>query len=160
MSNINNFSGYPIRDNPNMIYSQQYYNDSSYRPNQQINYPNTYINRIPTIPGRIIQSIDEVTPNEIPMDGNIGVFVKEDLSIIYIKRWTKDGTIKTFEYPIMIPATEEQQNKEKEQENTLNLILQRFDKIENILQKKNYSYNNYKNKNKKNIQTDENNRSK
>ena len=160
MSNINNFSGYPIRDNPNMIYPQQYYNDSSYRPNQQINYPNTYINRIPTIPGRIVQSIDEVTPNEIPMDGNIGVFVKEDLSIIYIKRWTKDGTIKTFEYPIMTPVTEEQQNKEKEQENSLNLILQRFDKIENILQKKNYSYNNYKNKSKKNIQTNENSRSK
>lgn len=40
--------------------------------------------------GRYVNSIDEIFPNEIPMDGTYCIFPKNDLEEIYVKFWTKD----------------------------------------------------------------------
>lgn len=49
----------------------------------------------PGISCRIISDIDEVKPGEIPMDGSVGVFVKSDLSCVFVKQWGSDGVLHT-----------------------------------------------------------------
>lgn len=39
-----------------------------------------------------------VSPNDVPMDGNAAVFPKNDFSEIYVKSWTPNGTIQTVVY--------------------------------------------------------------
>ena len=46
--------------------------------------------------GAIVQSINDVTADCVPMDGSIAVFPRQDLSEIYVKSWKADGTINTM----------------------------------------------------------------
>lgn len=39
-----------------------------------------------------------VSPNDVPMDGNAAIFPKNDFSEIYVKSWTPNGTIQTVVY--------------------------------------------------------------
>lgn len=39
-----------------------------------------------------------VSPNDVPMDGNPAVFPKNDFTEIYVKSWTPNGTIQTIVY--------------------------------------------------------------
>lgn len=39
-----------------------------------------------------------VSPNDVPMDGNPAVFPKNDFTEIYVKSWTPNGTIQTVVY--------------------------------------------------------------
>ena len=50
------------------------------------------------INGRVVQSLDNINANEVPMDGSMAFFPKQDLSEIYVKGWNADGTIKTIVY--------------------------------------------------------------
>ena len=50
------------------------------------------------IAGRYVQDVNQVTANEVPMDGNFAFFPKEDLSEIYAKCWSADGQIKTIAF--------------------------------------------------------------
>lgn len=55
--------------------------------------------RAPTgLAGRMVNSSEEITPNEVPMDGSVSLFPKSDFSCIYAKAWNQDGTIKTVCY--------------------------------------------------------------
>ena len=80
-------------------------------PNQ--NYPTqpqqsplqSYQQRPPIIPGRVVADINEVTPNEIPMDGRVSLFPKNDYSCIYAKAWNSDGTITTVKFVAEQPSS-------------------------------------------------------
>lgn len=48
--------------------------------------------------GMIVQSVDSVTADAVPMDGSVAFFPKQDLSEIYVKSWNPDGTIKTVTF--------------------------------------------------------------
>ena len=48
--------------------------------------------------GRIVQVVENINANEVPMDGSMAFFPKQDLSEIYVKGWNADGTIKTIVY--------------------------------------------------------------
>lgn len=50
------------------------------------------------ISGRFVNSVNEVLPNEVAMDGTISVFPMRDYSAIFVKQWTSDGTISTLEF--------------------------------------------------------------
>lgn len=50
------------------------------------------------INGRVIDSIDTVMANEVPMTGETALFPTRDMQTIYTKQWQSDGTIKTFKY--------------------------------------------------------------
>lgn len=50
------------------------------------------------INGRVVQSVENINANEVPMDGSMAFFPKQDLSEIYVKGWNADGTIKTIVY--------------------------------------------------------------
>lgn len=63
----------------------------------QINYsPTPSLRHV--IPGMTINNIDEVYPSDVPTDGSMAVFPKNDGSCIYVRYWTADGKIvtKTF----------------------------------------------------------------
>lgn len=55
--------------------------------------------------GRFVQSAEQVVANDVPMDGSVAVFPKQDMSEIYAKQWNSDGTIQTVVYR---PVTTEQ----------------------------------------------------
>lgn len=50
------------------------------------------------IRGKFADSPSAITPQDVPMDGSVGVYPIRDGSAIYIKAWQQDGTIKTIKY--------------------------------------------------------------
>nr|DAT56791.1 MAG TPA: hypothetical protein [Bacteriophage sp.] len=48
--------------------------------------------------GKVVQAVEQITANDVPMDGSIAVFPKQDMSEIYTKSWNADGTIRTIVY--------------------------------------------------------------
>lgn len=93
---------------------------------------NSYQNyQCPSIPGRLVNNLDEITPQEVPMDGSVSLFPQNDYSAIYAKTWTKDGTIATVKYvPEQPQATTPQKSPIEEH---LDKIDQRFDRLEKML---------------------------
>lgn len=61
------------------------------------------------IPGRLVANADEITPQEVPMDGSVSLFPQNDYSCIYAKTWTKEGTIATLKFVPEQPQNAEQQ---------------------------------------------------
>lgn len=47
---------------------------------------------------KIVNRLEDITPNDVPMDGTSGIFPLSDNSAIYVKSWNTDGTIKTIKY--------------------------------------------------------------
>ena len=48
--------------------------------------------------GRTVRSAQEVTPQEVPMDGTLALFPLADGTAIIGKRWTPEGTISEVRY--------------------------------------------------------------
>lgn len=83
------------------------------------------------IPGRLVNNLDEITPQEVPMDGSVSLFPQNDYSAIYAKTWTKDGTIATVKY---VPEQPQAATPQKSPiEERLDKIDQRFDRLEKML---------------------------
>lgn len=81
------------------------------------------------IRGRVVKDQSEILPNEIPMDGTISFFPKADGTEIYGKAWTSNGTIQNFKFV----KVEENQNGSVSTPSTEDLILEKLNKIENVL---------------------------
>lgn len=86
--------------------------------------------------GRIVNSRDDIKPNEVPMDGSLAIFPINNGSSIVTKQWNSDGTIRTNEYK----KVEEVVPIEKEEDtpgwDELKAYLDsRFDKIEKMSKK-------------------------
>ena len=59
------------------------------------------------INGRIVQAVETINPNEVPMDGSVAFFPKQDLTEIYAKSWNTDGTIRTLTFkPVLNDKTD------------------------------------------------------
>ena len=84
-----------------------------------------------SLPGRFVRSENEIQVQEVPMDGSIGVFPLNDYSAIIAKAWNNQGTIDTVRF---IP---EKTTKKDTNGSTvdLNPILERLDKLENMIKK-------------------------
>lgn len=82
----------------------QYYNPLSQVQNRAIDYqqniPNNYQQNqiVQGINGKIISEMSQITANDVPMDGSVAFFPKQDLSEVYAKSWNADGTIRTVTY--------------------------------------------------------------
>lgn len=91
--------------------------------------------------GRMISNPNEITPQEIPMDGSISMFPMQDGSAVYGKFWDSNGQIKTIRF---IPENVNQ----PQQEDPFTAINNRLDSIEDLLKRrqkpyhKNYRQNN------------------
>lgn len=58
--------------------------------------------------GKVVQSQDSIVANDVPMNGSVAFFPKSDLSEIYAKQWSADGTISTM---VFKPIQNDNQNK-------------------------------------------------
>lgn len=95
-------------------------------------------NQLAGITGKVIQSVEQVNANDVPMDGSVAFFPKQDLSEIYAKQWNADGTIKTVVYkPVQQSSINSQGNAQNAQismpEELTQAFMNRFDGIESKL---------------------------
>lgn len=58
------------------------------------------------LPGRVVNSPDDIRASEIPMDGTVAVFPSSDYSHIILKAWNSNGSIQTEIYQRMNPNAE------------------------------------------------------
>lgn len=65
---------------------------------QQSQVQQTIPQQIIGINGRVVQAVENINANEVPMDGSMAFFPKQDMSEIYVKGWNADGTIRTIVY--------------------------------------------------------------
>lgn len=100
----------------------------------------------PGLIGKMVNDVSMVSPNDVPMDGNIAIFPKNDMSEIYCKQWKQDGTIQTVVYkPVLEQNQTEATNIPQMDFNALNEdvralredIIARLDNIENSMSKPN-----------------------
>lgn len=94
---VNNPYQTPIMNNYLPQYGAYQYNPMAniqrFQPQEQMQQ--TIPQQITGINGRIVQEVDNINANEVPMDGSMAFFPKQDLSEIYVKGWNADGTIRT-----------------------------------------------------------------
>lgn len=163
-SYLNNVPNYP---NPAM--GQPMYNNGF---NQPITSPTPYLDRMAQlnqyqqglqqtalnqpiqpvttpigINGKIVPTVEMITANDVPMDGSVAVFPRQDLTEIYIKSWNNDGTIRTVVYkPVVEPqngvstngdktGTENANFKASLSDEATEALMKRFDEIENRFDK-------------------------
>lgn len=84
----------PYMDRMNFL--QNYQQSLQQQPMQMNQQPMPQ--QIAGINGRIVQTVENINANEVPMDGSMAFFPKQDMSEIYVKGWNADGTIKTVVY--------------------------------------------------------------
>lgn len=84
----------PYMDRMNFL--QNYQQSLQQQPMQMNQQP--IPQQIAGINGRIVQAVENINANEVPMDGSMAFFPKQDMSEIYVKDWNADGTIRTIVY--------------------------------------------------------------
>ena len=139
------YSFYPSAS-PSMPYGQvqnPYIPTTSYQPPTAPSLnQNSQMNQIRPqgILGRMIANPNEITPQEIPMDGSISMFPMQDGSAVYGKFWDSNGQIKTIRF---IPENVEQPR----QQDPFAAISERLDTIESLIrnQRQNHKGNYRKN---------------
>lgn len=136
-------------------YTPNFYPTYTYpqiQPMQTYTSPSNHpVNR--SIFGRIVTSENDITPNEVPMDGTVSLFPMADYSKIFAKQWNPDGTIKTTVFVMEVPQEESSRTPTFEEE-----VFRRFDSIEKKLNnrggKYHKSYNNNGNSQTKDVSSD------
>lgn len=122
----------------------QYYNPLAQVQNRTIDYqqnmPNTYQQNqiVQGINGKIIAEMSQITANDVPMDGSVAFFPKQDLSEVYAKSWNADGTIRTVTYkPVLDNEPKTAPGPEKIKcdlsEESAQNIMKKFDEISDRL---------------------------
>lgn len=85
-------------------FQQQYQPPVMYQPY----YPQPQQTRQQVLVGRTVSSADEITPNEVPMDGTAAYFPTVDGGLIVAKAWNSDGQLTTVNYAPVMPQQSEQ----------------------------------------------------
>lgn len=106
------------------------------------------IQQEPQIMGKIVQNAEMITANDVPLNGSVAFFPKQDLSEIYAKSWTADGVIRTMTFkPIQNEEVSNLSTESTERqigeilnvtdglEKTLNEIVSKIDNLEKNLTK-------------------------
>lgn len=89
------------------------------------------------MPGRMINTVEEITAQEVPMNGDISIFPQRDGNAIYVKSWNSDGTIRTMKFvPDMSDHSKDRSNDD---------ISSRLDDIEKRLGRLEYRKKQYTN---------------
>lgn len=108
-----------MMNNPYMQSQNPYMDRMNFLQNyQQSLQQQSMPQQIAGINGRIVQAIENINANEVPMDGSMAFFPKQDMSEIYVKGWNADGTIKTIVYkPYTAPKDSQTVNSMSNAEN-------------------------------------------
>lgn len=112
-----------------MNYTQQY--QQNLQPVPQIQQQ---VQQQSCIAGKIVQDKDSLVANDVPMDGSVAFFPRQDMSEIYAKQWNADGTIKTVIYrPVIDNAVNSQGNNQNQQitipDEVTKVFMDRFDEL-------------------------------
>ncbi len=54
--------------------------------------------QVSPIRGKVVNSLNDITPQDVPMDGSPSFFPNADYTCVYMKVWDGNGTIKTFRF--------------------------------------------------------------
>ena len=90
------------------------------------------------INGRVVQAVENINANEVPMDGSMAFFPKQDMSEIYVKGWNANGTIKTTVYKpytesngnnVSNPTTDIENSKFTLSDESTQLFLNKFEEL-------------------------------
>lgn len=117
---MNNPYQAPMMNNPYMQPQNPYMDRMNFLQNYQQNLQQPLVptsmsganqqaipQQIAGINGRIVQAVENINANEVPMDGSVAFFPKQDLTEIYAKSWNADGTIRTLTFkPILNDKTD------------------------------------------------------
>ena len=96
---MNNPYQVPMMNNPYMQSQNPYMDRMNFLQNYQQNLQQQPMpQQMAGINGRIVQAIENINANEVPMDGSMAFFPKQDMSEIYVKGWNANGTINTIVY--------------------------------------------------------------
>ena len=109
--------------NPGFPYGQTqqpYVPTPAYQP-QPMNQP-----RQQGILGHMVSNPNEITPQEIPMDGSISLFPMQDGSAVIGKFWDNNGQIKTIRF---VPENVEQPR----QQDPFAVLNERLDTLESLI---------------------------
>lgn len=122
-----------------MPYVQQQYGVNSYIPYMQPRFqqPEVQVPQQPTqaqqmpggLNGMVVQTIENVTADCVPMDGSAAFFPKQDLSEIYVKSWCADGTIRTLVFKPAEITGNTNKNDPGLHENATAIFEKRFDEL-------------------------------
>lgn len=108
-----------------MAFSQPQISERIFQ-NQQIPTPP----RPSYVPGRIVNSPDDIRASEIPMDGTVAVFPSSDYSYVVLKAWNSNGSIQTEFYQHVNPNEQPKEDtKFEEFKMALNERLERIEKM-------------------------------
>lgn len=90
------------------------YQQQRYEPQQQV--PQMQ-NQFSGISGKFVPAVESITANDVPMDGSVALFPKQDMTEIYAKQWNADGTIRTMVYkPVLDGQPSNLSSEDKKQE--------------------------------------------
>lgn len=91
----------------------------------------------PALSGKVVNSLEEITVQDVPQDGTASFFPTADYSCIFAKQWGNNGLINTVKY---VPERVEESAPSPD---LTAVILQRLDNIEKMLKKngRNTKYN-------------------
>lgn len=120
----------PYMDRMNFL--QNYQQSLQQQPMQMNQQP--IPQQIVGINGRIVQAVENINANEVPMDGSMAFFPKQDMSEIYVKGWNADGTIRTIVYkpytePGGNPTTDIENAKFTLSDESTQLFLNKFEEL-------------------------------
>lgn len=126
-------SGYtPPISNP---YQQRMDFLQGYQQSLQPTQPTQQIQNI-GINGKIVPNVESITANDVPMDGSVAVFPKQDMSEIYVKFWENNGTIRTIVFKPILGGDPSSLSSNSEKavvtlsEDVTGAFMQRFDGLE------------------------------
>ncbi len=139
-------SYYPNNQMPTYqpMYGNQFQNfQPPYQQNMnqpQMQAPQQQFQQMPTgISGKVVPSVENITANDVPMDGSVAFFPRQDMAEIYAKSWNSDGTIRTI---VFKPVLEGNPNNLSHNEEKLKIglsdeateaFMKRFDELEKRL---------------------------
>lgn len=123
-----------------MNYNPYLYNQNNYQTQNQFQ-PNFGLNSLSginpqsTILGRTVNAFNEITANDVPMNGMCAYFPKADMSEISVRKWNNNGTISQTVYkPVLEPTGDKTDNlPSMELESQYKAISERLDRIERML---------------------------
>lgn len=90
--------------------------------------------------GKVVDAVEQITANDVPMDGSFAIFPKKDMSEIYLKSWTPNVTIATV---VFKPVLKEQANESTPIQPEMKIgmdnevtevFIQRFDELKNKIE--------------------------
>lgn len=99
------------------------------------------------INGRVVQSVEMITANDVPMDGSAAFFPMQDMSAILAKSWNADGTIKTVIFKPINETVPQNEIQHKENlkidlsDGTVAAFMDRFDELSERLEQLEVSIN-------------------